>query len=453
MTEAAASAHTQAQTSAAQTRRAAGHGRTHDGPMQAAPGIADGAPAGFLALLALTLNAQGAEGAGTAGLTEAQLAQLTINDNGEIEGDEAALAAVLPFLIPSAQDTAGTPGQHTLSAALKGQGAQQNALPAGLSPMAQGGPQGPLVPTGEQTAAARPLPTGLAQQGTAPTNAIDPTGRSAIESQTQNAALAVDPSLRNASGERLRPSTVADFLGQIENGELPAKPRGGAAAETGLVPLPDAATARARDGLGPVPLSLWDEDILFGSTSASALAQSLSGGTQGASGSGQITGLGAAPTPAAAQAPAGAQGQAGAHAATQILAITMQKAAEGGQSRSFTLQMDPPELGRVEVQMRFGKDKTLKAVLLVEKPETYLLLQRDAQVLERSLQGTGLDTGGGLEFSLAKDGERFSGGQAGPGARGPGTGGDAAEAEAVGAAQALAAEQISLEPGRYSVVV
>ena len=94
--------------------------------------------------------------------------------------------------------------------------------------------------------------------------------------------------------------------------------------------------------------------------------------------------------------------------ATQMVAITMQKIGLNAQDRSFTLQLDPPELGRVEVRMSFDKNKTVKALLTIEKPETYAMLQRDAQSLERAMQEIGLDADGALDFQLAQDNHDFN---------------------------------------------
>ena len=99
------------------------------------------------------------------------------------------------------------------------------------------------------------------------------------------------------------------------------------------------------------------------------------------------------------------------HPATQSVAATISKAAQSGEQRNITLHLEPPELGRVRIVMSFGGDKTLKAHMLVERPETYLMLQRDAQTLERTLQDAGLDAEGGLSFELADDGHLFDHGQ------------------------------------------
>ena len=98
------------------------------------------------------------------------------------------------------------------------------------------------------------------------------------------------------------------------------------------------------------------------------------------------------------------------HPAVQMVAATISKAAANGETKAITLQLDPPELGRVEVRMSFGKDKTVKAVLLAEKPETLAMLQRDVHSLERALVSSGLEVGGdGIDFSLAQEGYDFNG--------------------------------------------
>lgn len=102
--------------------------------------------------------------------------------------------------------------------------------------------------------------------------------------------------------------------------------------------------------------------------------------------------------------------QAGhAHPATQTVALTLTKAGKEGAAKTMTIQLDPPELGRVDVKLEFGPDNSVRAHLLVEKPETYLMLQRDSALLNQALQDAGLDTGGesGLDFELAEDSDAF----------------------------------------------
>lgn len=103
-----------------------------------------------------------------------------------------------------------------------------------------------------------------------------------------------------------------------------------------------------------------------------------------------------------------AQSAGNPHPATQLVATTIQKAAAEGENKNILLQLDPPELGRIEIRMSFGKDKSIKAVLVAEKPETVNMLQRDAHVLERALTDAGLDADGSLSFELAQEGYDFN---------------------------------------------
>lgn len=109
------------------------------------------------------------------------------------------------------------------------------------------------------------------------------------------------------------------------------------------------------------------------------------------------------------------------HPAVQTVAATIQKLGAEKQDTRITLQLDPPELGRVEVKMSVNKDNAAKVVLTIEKPETFAMLQRDAHALERALADAGLSPdGSGLEFSLADEGYAFGredGQGGGPGKR------------------------------------
>lgn len=99
-----------------------------------------------------------------------------------------------------------------------------------------------------------------------------------------------------------------------------------------------------------------------------------------------------------------AQSATAPHPATQMVAAQITKGAAEGETKSMTLKLDPPELGRIEIRMDFAKEKGMKAHVVVEKQETYLMLQRDAHVLERALQDAGIGAeDGGLSFELAQD--------------------------------------------------
>jgi flagellar hook-length control protein FliK len=127
--------------------------------------------------------------------------------------------------------------------------------------------------------------------------------------------------------------------------------------------------------------------------------------------------------------------------AHEQIAVQIQNAMQNGSSR-LTLDLQPAELGRVEIRLNVDKDKNVTATVVVDRPATLDLLQRDAKALERALQDAGLQTGSGsLSFSL-----RDSGGQGGGDPRnapgGTGTGGNAADGAA----------DTTLQPARPDVV-
>lgn len=96
------------------------------------------------------------------------------------------------------------------------------------------------------------------------------------------------------------------------------------------------------------------------------------------------------------------------HPATEMVSARLLQAAKGSQNQTFLLQLEPADLGKIEVRLEFGADKIIKAIMNVEKPETFLMLQRDAHALERSLQDNGLELdGGNIDMQLAEQGFSF----------------------------------------------
>jgi hypothetical protein len=85
------------------------------------------------------------------------------------------------------------------------------------------------------------------------------------------------------------------------------------------------------------------------------------------------------------------------------VAVTIAIQAQSGKNR-FEIRLDPPELGRIDVQLNVDSHGTVSSRLVVERPDTLSLLVRDAPQLQRALQDAGLSTAGGMEFSLAGHG-------------------------------------------------
>jgi flagellar hook-length control protein FliK len=81
------------------------------------------------------------------------------------------------------------------------------------------------------------------------------------------------------------------------------------------------------------------------------------------------------------------------------VAVEIVSRAQDGQKR-FDIRLDPPELGRIDVRLDVDSGGKVTSRLVVERAETLDLLRRDAPQLERALQHAGLNTEGGLQFSL-----------------------------------------------------
>jgi flagellar hook-length control protein FliK len=69
--------------------------------------------------------------------------------------------------------------------------------------------------------------------------------------------------------------------------------------------------------------------------------------------------------------------------------------------KQFQIRLDPPDLGRIDVQLNVDSSGRATSHLVVDRADTLDLLRRDAPSLERALQSAGLTTDdGSLQFSL-----------------------------------------------------
>jgi flagellar hook-length control protein FliK len=92
-------------------------------------------------------------------------------------------------------------------------------------------------------------------------------------------------------------------------------------------------------------------------------------------------------------------------------------------SSEFQIRLDPVELGRIDVTLEIDKARnTVTTHLVVDRPDTLALLQRDAGQLQQALNQAGLDsTAGGVNLSLRSDAQ--ANGQQANGQQGQGDGG------------------------------
>ena len=70
----------------------------------------------------------------------------------------------------------------------------------------------------------------------------------------------------------------------------------------------------------------------------------------------------------------------------------------------MTVALRPPELGQLTIRLQFA-DGQLQVEVRADRPETLLLLQREADGFERSLRQAGLELrDGGLQLAAQGDG-------------------------------------------------
>lgn len=101
----------------------------------------------------------------------------------------------------------------------------------------------------------------------------------------------------------------------------------------------------------------------------------------------------------------------GTHPATQFIAKLIEKAATGSDKakQELSVQLDPPELGRMQIHLSMEKGETMKVRLVAETQETLTLLQRDSHALKSALQSAGIQTdSSSLSFDLSSGNQSFN---------------------------------------------
>jgi flagellar hook-length control protein FliK len=91
-------------------------------------------------------------------------------------------------------------------------------------------------------------------------------------------------------------------------------------------------------------------------------------------------------------------------ASMDALALRIAAKSADGESQ-FSIRLDPPSLGRIEIHLNMDSQGNAQAQLSADRPQTLDALQRDSGALERALKDAGLDLPGGLSFSLKGDGK------------------------------------------------
>lgn len=99
-----------------------------------------------------------------------------------------------------------------------------------------------------------------------------------------------------------------------------------------------------------------------------------------------------------------------AHPVTQALAARLEKISENGETKSQTIsvELDPPELGRVQIHLSYEKGEPMKVKVVTEKEEALSILRRDSHALREALETAGVQTdGSSLSFDMSQDQSAF----------------------------------------------
>lgn len=90
--------------------------------------------------------------------------------------------------------------------------------------------------------------------------------------------------------------------------------------------------------------------------------------------------------------------------------VAVKQAAKEGMDR-ILIQLQPEELGRIDVRLDMHVDGRAHIVFTVDKADTFEQLQRDARFLEKALQDAGVQTdAGSMEFNLRQQSQPEMGG-------------------------------------------
>ncbi|MFN8918551.1 MAG: flagellar hook-length control protein FliK [Hyphomonadaceae bacterium] len=356
----------------------------------------------------------------TLGLTGDTLVKELVLAPGDISGAEPVAAnpdiksgEALPVTTQTADVLATTSNDTSTPAqalALKTQAAASQSLMAGLSASGQTQQPAPKDSQVAQLAASAPVPAPapapaqVIQPNPQPTDAATaqavPTLDAVLANQPQGpgAARALEAQASQANG--LKSNSPAGWLangaGMSATNDAgfqstpsaltvaTATPQANAAAATGLVPN------LAKTGTKT-------EEAKIAATDASGMM----GGSNGAADAATSVTVDGTVTPAQDTTPKPSLVQP--HTIPMLAAAMMRRISNG--MKEFTLRLDPPELGRVDVRLTVGPDKKVRAVVSTDRPEALKDLALSARDLTRALQEAGLDLEeNGLSFSMNDQG-------------------------------------------------
>ena len=322
----------------------------------------------------------------------------TLTDAGQ-DGETPTAASAGPAATPAtniASNTAGSAAPAAQPAAAT-DAAPPQAAAAAAKTQAATGQTAPASEGAEQTVAPPQSPASTKQPPAAQTTDTRPPA--APDNQAQAAATAGQPAAtKNARPRADGASAATRTVATANNGQTTAT-----TPDQMLTQMADRfAQFAARSGGGaPAPGAEQAPAWTVGYGDRAPLAST---GEMLAGGLGILRGHPLADPAAAARQPAATPNAA--QAAVDQVGLAINRAVQDGRNQ-FTIRLDPPELGRVEVRLEFQAEGAMRATVTADQRDTLTLLQRDAHSLERALQQAGVKTdSGSLNFTLNQDGQR-----------------------------------------------
>lgn len=193
-----------------------------------------------------------------------------------------------------------------------------------------------------------------------------------------------------------------EFVGRLsasDGAEVSAGPRGARTPDAGTSGASVAATGTARTALQNAVSPAAQK---FAATIGAGKAEPIAI-PDGAAAISSEAAVAKAETGFATLSPQGTSEPGAARSLSPAIVSTANAIARGAaqNENKFTIRLDPPELGRVDVRLKIGDDGIARAHLIVERSETLDLFLRDQRSLERQLEQAGVKTdGNSLQFSL-----------------------------------------------------
>lgn len=150
-------------------------------------------------------------------------------------------------------------------------------------------------------------------------------------------------------------------------------------------------------------------------------------------------------------------GTAGLPTPVEQVMVQLSRSVKNGNDQ-MTIQLQPAELGRIDVKLTFSADGKVQGTVVASNPATLDLLLKDVRSLERALQDAGLRADpGSLQFSLGGqpgNTQNQAGNSSGSGSSNGGNGsGQGEDGDAIAAAAAADTDTWYVTPGRVNLKV